>query len=64
MGQVFRAGDRVYWEDPDNGICSGRYTVIGVSGEVISLRRGKHYAEAPANELSKLKSLNPERGMP
>lgn len=61
MGHVFKAGDHVYWEDPDNGICSGRYIVTRVNGEVISLRHGTHYAEAPRHELTKLVPLTEGR---
>ena len=27
MERNFNIGDEVYWNDPDNGICSGLYTI-------------------------------------
>ena len=56
LSRRIRKGDRVYWEDPDGGLCSGRYTVTRIRGEVVSLRRGTHEAEAPRHELVLLRN--------
>lgn len=32
-----RVGDEVYWNDPDEGICSGYYKVSEVLGDVFRL---------------------------
>ena len=32
-----KIGSRVYWDDPDDGICSGSGVVSGIDGEVVSL---------------------------
>lgn len=61
MARKLKAGDRVYWDDPDGGLCSGRYTVTAVRGETVSLRRGTHFAEAPEHELTKLKPLKGDK---
>lgn len=28
----FKIGDIVYWQDPDNTLCSGRYTISDITG--------------------------------
>ena len=30
----FKVGDEVFWEDPDNGACSGFYTIRRITGEI------------------------------
>ena len=30
-------GDKVYWNDPDDDLCSQEAVIVGVSGEVVSL---------------------------
>ncbi len=37
MGRKVKVGSRVYWDDPDDGICSGAGVVSGIDGEVVSL---------------------------
>ena len=32
-----KVGTRVWWDDPDDGICSGAGVVTDVSGDVVSL---------------------------
>lgn len=48
-----RAGDRIYWTDPDGGICSDYYLVRGVYGDGVRLT-GNSGSEitAVASELS------------
>lgn len=36
-GSVLVEGDRVYWHDPDEGTCSGFYTVAAVDVEYVTL---------------------------
>lgn len=36
-GDKFEKFDTVFWEDPDEGISSGDYTVVGVDGEILTL---------------------------
>lgn len=33
-----KVGTRVWWDDPDDGICSGAGVVTEVSGDVVSLQ--------------------------
>lgn len=33
----FKYGDRVYWTDPDGGLCSGPGTVSSDDGEIIAV---------------------------
>jgi hypothetical protein len=35
----FNIGDEVYWEDPDEGICSGYGTIIQVNGDIYSIKK-------------------------
>ncbi|ACK79203.1 hypothetical protein AFE_1313 [Acidithiobacillus ferrooxidans ATCC 23270] len=34
----FNVGDEVFWEDPDNGISSGYYTILEIKGEIFVLK--------------------------
>lgn len=52
-----KAGNLLYWNDPDNGISSGDYKVISVPEEVcgdsiILIASDHSEAEVPASELS------------
>ena len=52
-----KAGNLLYWNDPDNGISSGDYRVISVPEEVcgdsiILIASDHSEAEVPASELS------------
>lgn len=38
-GSVLVKGDRVYWHDSDEGICSGFYTVAVVDVEYVTLEK-------------------------
>lgn len=50
-------GSRVWWNDPDNGACSGWYTVAGYQGGVYRLKNeAGSEAEAFGNEVSKRKT--------
>lgn len=51
-----KKGDKVFWDDPDDGIASGVYTITGFTGELIELRN-EHgsYAHALEHELSQIK---------
>lgn len=33
----FHVDDNVWWEDPDDGICSGKYRVVNVNGDILTL---------------------------
>jgi hypothetical protein len=53
----FKTGDRVWWDDPDDGACSGPHTIAhAVKGdEIISITPdGKGVTEVFANELTPL----------
>lgn len=55
---TLKPGDRVWWDDPDDGACSGPHTVQhAVEGdEIISITPdGKGVTEVYANELTPLK---------
>ena len=49
-------GCTVYWEDPDNGACSGNYVVDSIDGEIynISNEVGSE-TQAYENELTLIK---------
>ena len=49
-----KVGARVFWTDPDDGICSGEYTIVGINGEVYLLDCKGSEVEAPAHELSEI----------
>ena len=48
-------GDEVYWNDPDNGLCSRYYTIgqIEINGEIVKIwdYSDGSYIECFANEL-------------
>jgi len=35
----YEIGDEVYWNDPDEGICSGYGEVTEVNGEIYSIKK-------------------------
>lgn len=39
MDPKHKIGDRVFWHDPDDGLCSGPGTVTGVDGDVLSVAK-------------------------
>ena len=53
----FQVRDHVYWDDPDDGLCSGEYIIVGVKGDgwyELSTDPGHDrgsYSEAPPHEL-------------
>lgn len=47
-------GKKVFWSDPDDGACSGEYTIIGVNGDIYSLAFMGSEVEATVNELSEV----------
>lgn len=53
-----RPGHRVWWQDPDRGICSRYYTIrtIRYQGGIVQLEsRDDSYLECLARELTRLK---------
>ena len=48
----FHIGDEVWWEDPDDGICSGKYEVvdIDIDQDVLILSNGSSIVEAYSDE--------------
>ena len=36
-----KKGAKVYWTDPDDGLCSGYYTVESHKGEIVTLADGQ-----------------------
>ena len=44
----FNVGDKVFWNDPDDGICSGEYWVTGISGDILYLEGENHSGEVEA----------------
>jgi hypothetical protein len=36
-GEPLRIGQAVYWNDPDNGLCSGYGTIADIQGDIIVL---------------------------
>ena len=51
-----KVGDRVHWDDPDDGLCSKTFTIgfIRITGEVIALSDPEYTFELEclAHELS------------
>lgn len=47
---MFNIGDKVYWNDPDDGICSGEYYVTGKNGDILYLEDGQSSVEALEDE--------------
>lgn len=46
-------GDEVYWNDPDDGVSSGHYTVLGRHGDILYLKNlDGSEVEVFAHELS------------
>lgn len=48
-------GKKVFWTDPDAGVCSGEFTIIGVNGDIYLLDCKGSEVEATINELSDVK---------
>lgn len=50
------AGDRIWWEDPDDGISSGEYVIDAIiSDEIVSIsNESGSYAEVFISELRKI----------
>lgn len=50
----FHIGNEVWWEDPDNGICSGKYEVVDIDrdNDVLILSNGSSIVEAFTDECS------------
>ena len=42
-----RVDDEVYWNDPDDGLCSGYATVVEINGDIFRLRT-EHGSEIEA----------------
>lgn len=55
MTNTYKTGDRVYWNDPDNGECSGEYEILEVKGEIYVLKNDHgSIVEVFENELGVL----------
>lgn len=51
-----KRGSRLYWSDPDGGLCSCWVVVASKSGEIVTCKqKGGGEVEALASELSELK---------
>jgi hypothetical protein len=52
-----KIGDQVFWKDPQEGLSSGRYAVVGIHGEptdgdtIVLVNNGVTEAEVPLREL-------------
>ena len=46
----YKIGDKVYWNDPDNGICSGIYEVTGIHLDCIYYLKNEFGSETEALE--------------
>lgn len=64
---VFKVGDKVKWNDPDNAISSGEYTITDINGEVFTIVMQDKFtfetiseAEVPANEITYIPPKNPK----
>jgi hypothetical protein len=54
-----KVGDAVYWEDPDEGLCSGDFTITEIIGDMAKLRGidSDSEVEAPLHELEPLQTF-------
>lgn len=48
----FHIGNEVWWEDPDNGICTGKYEVVDIDrdNDILTLSNGSSIVEAFSDE--------------
>lgn len=45
-------GDKVHWDDPDNGVCSATGTIIAIDGDTILIEtEAGSEIEAPLDEV-------------
>lgn len=49
-----QVGKQVFWTDPDDGICSGEYTLTEIRGDVYVLDFNGSEVEAHVSELSEI----------
>ena len=52
LTKIFHIGDTVWWEDPDDGLCSGKYEIVDMNLEYgkLILSNGSSIVEAYDDE--------------